>query len=76
MKLEDKVTNARNETRVLIVATQILLSLQLSATSQTGFPRLPGHAHSAFLASRSAHPLLVHARRQRPACPAPRVEQK
>ena len=43
-KLKAKVTNALNETRMLILGAQILLGFQLSAVFQPGFAGLVGHA--------------------------------
>ena len=43
-ELKGKVTNALNETRMLILGAQILLGFQLSAVFQPGFARLADHA--------------------------------
>jgi hypothetical protein len=42
--LKDKVTNALNETRTLILGAQILLGFQLTAAFQPAFDRLPAHS--------------------------------
>ena len=42
--LKAKVTNALNETRMLILGAQILLGFQLNAVFQPRFERLPSHA--------------------------------
>ncbi len=43
-KLKAKVTNALNETRMLILGAQILLGFQLNAVFQPRFERLTDHA--------------------------------
>jgi hypothetical protein len=41
-RLADKVENALNETRMLILGAQVLLGFQFQAVFQPGFERLPG----------------------------------
>jgi len=50
-KLKDKVTNALNETRILILGAQILLGFQFSAAFQPGIKCLPAHARALDLAA-------------------------
>ena len=45
-RLADKVDNALNETRMLILGAQVLLGFQFQAVFQPGFERLPAPAQS------------------------------
>jgi uncharacterized protein DUF6328 len=45
-KLKDKVTNALNETRILILGAQILLGFQFNAAFQPGIKRIAEHARA------------------------------
>jgi hypothetical protein len=42
-KLKDKVQNALNEARILILASQVLIGFQFRAPLEPGFERLPPH---------------------------------
>ena len=57
--LKTKVTNALNETRMLILGAQILLGFQLSAVFQPGFERLREHARWLDLAGLALMSLAV-----------------
>jgi hypothetical protein len=43
-QIKDKVQSALDETRILILGSQVLLGFQFRATFETGFDKLPEHA--------------------------------
>jgi hypothetical protein len=43
-QIKDKVQNALDETRILILGSQVLLGFQFRSTFETGFEKLPEHA--------------------------------
>jgi len=43
-QINDKVQNALDETRILILGSQVLLGFQFRSTFETGFEKLPEHA--------------------------------
>ena len=57
--LKDKVTNALNETRILILGAQILLGFQFNAAFQPGIKRLAEHARALDLAGMALMMLAV-----------------
>ena len=50
-KLKDKVQNALDEARLLILGAQVLIGLQYRATFESGFEKLPRHAQFLKLGS-------------------------
>jgi Family of unknown function (DUF6328) len=58
-KLRDKVTNALNETRILILGAQILLGFQFNAAFQPGIKRMSEHARALDLAGMALMVLAV-----------------
>jgi uncharacterized protein DUF6328 len=58
-KLKDKVTNALNETRILILGAQILLGFQFNAAFQPGMKGIADHARALDLAGMALMMLAV-----------------
>ena len=58
-ELKDKVTNALNETRILILGAQILLGFQFNAAFQPGIKHIADHARALDLAGMALMMLAV-----------------